>query len=268
MPVDTVNGVELGWERWGSGPRVLFCNGSGRSLADARPMLDYLAGEFELLAWDYRGFGPSDLPNGSYTMADLAGDVEGLLELVGWEQSRVAGISFGGMVAQEFAVTNPQRVERLALLCTSSGGEGGSSYPLQNLLEIPEADRAAASLKLVDTRWDDAWFDAHPNDRLVAERFAPRALPDPAAAAATEAQMAARAGHDVWDRLPAIACPTLVASGRYDEIAPVENGKAIASQIPSAEFRDYEGGHAFLLQDPAAMRDLVGFLGDDGQRVP
>ena len=58
-------------------------------------------------------------------MADLAGDVEGLLELVGWDGCRVVGISFGGMVAQEFAVTNPERVERLALLCTSSGGEEG-----------------------------------------------------------------------------------------------------------------------------------------------
>ncbi len=263
MPVDTVNGVELGWERWGSGPRVLFCNGSGRSLAEARPMLDYLAGEFELLAWDYRGFGDTGL-HGSYTMADLAGDVEGLLDLVGWEVCRVVGISFGGMVAQEFTVTDPERVERLALLCTSSGGEGGSSYPLRDLLAIPEQERAAVGLKLVDSRWDEDWFDAHPNDRVVAERFAPKAVPDAAGAAATEAQMVARAGHDVWDRLPSIACPTLVASGRYDEIAPAANGRAIASRIPGAEFREYEGGHAFLVQDPAAMSDLVAFLLDEG----
>jgi 3-oxoadipate enol-lactonase len=266
VPVDTVNGVELGWERWGSGPRVLFCNGSGRALEEARPMLDYLAGEFELLAWDYRGFGDSGLPNGSYTMADLAGDVEGLLDLVGWEVCRVAGISFGGMVAQEFAVTEPERVERLALLCTSSGGGGGSSYPLQDLLAIPEQERAAVGLKLVDSRWDEDWFETHPNDRLVAERFAPKAVPDPARAAATEAQMVARAGHDVWDRLPSIACPTLVASWRYDEIAPTENGRAIASRIRGAEFRDYEGGHAFLVQDSAAMGDLVEFLGDENQQ--
>ena len=76
----------------------------------------------------------------------------------------------------------------------------------------------------------------------------------------TEAQIEARAGHDVWDRLPSITCPTLVACGRYDGIAPLENGRAIASRIPRAEFRDYEGGHAFLVQDPAAMGDLVGFL--------
>ena len=132
MPVDTVNGAELGWERWGSGPPVLFCNGSGRALAEARPMLEYLAGEFELLAWDYRGFGPAVSRTGEYMMADLAGDVEGLLDLVGWDACGVVGISFGGLVAQEFAVDlNPERIERLALLCTSSGGACRAGPPIR-----------------------------------------------------------------------------------------------------------------------------------------
>jgi pimeloyl-ACP methyl ester carboxylesterase len=258
--VSTVNGHVLGWERFGSGPRVLFCNGSGRTLADAKPMLEYLAGELELLAWDYRGFGQSGLPGGAYTMADLAGDAVGLLELAGWDSCRIVGVSFGGMVAQEFAVTYPERVDRLALMCTSSGGEGGSSYPLHELLELPEQERVAAGLKLVDSRWNEEWFEAHPSDRVVAERFAPKGPPDPADAAAHRAQLEARAGHDVWDRLSSISCPTLVASGRYDGIAPVENGRAIASRIAGADFREYEGGHAFLVQDQAAVGDLVAFL--------
>jgi len=54
VPVSDVNGVELYWERAGSGARLLFCNGSGSTLADARPLLDVLAGRFDLLAWDYR----------------------------------------------------------------------------------------------------------------------------------------------------------------------------------------------------------------------
>jgi len=260
VPVTEVNGVELDWERSGSGPRLLFCNGSGRTLADAQVMLDYLASEFDLLAWDYRGFGRSGLPTGAYAMADLAADVEGLLDMSSWDTCRILGISFGGMVAQEFAVTHSERVERLALVCTSSGGEGGSSFPLQDLLAMPEEARAAAALKVVDSRWDDDWFDAHPSDRDVAERFAPRNVSDSADAAAHRAQLEARAGHDVWDRLPAITGPTLVASGRYDGIAPLENGRAIASRITGTEFREYEGGHAFLLQDPSAVRDLMAFL--------
>jgi Predicted hydrolases or acyltransferases (alpha/beta hydrolase superfamily) len=133
MPVDHVNGVELYWERRGSGPRLLFCNGSGTTLQAVGPLLDLVAAEFDLLAWDYRGLGRSAPVTGPYTMADLAADAAGLLQIAGWDICRVLGVSFGGMVAQEFAVTHPERVERLALACTSAGGDGGSSYPLHKL---------------------------------------------------------------------------------------------------------------------------------------
>jgi 3-oxoadipate enol-lactonase len=95
----------------------------------------------------------------------------------------------------------------------------------------------------------------------MAERLtADRDQLDPAGAAARRAQLEARAGHDSWERLGAITCPTLVASGRHDGIAPVANGRAIASRIRGAEFRSYAGGHAFLFQDPAAMPELLTFL--------
>ena len=55
-------------------------------------------------------------------------------------------------------------------------------------------------------------------------------------------------------------CPTLVASGRFDGIAPVANGEAITARVPGAEQRIYEGGHLFIAQDPAAYPDVMGFL--------
>jgi 3-oxoadipate enol-lactonase len=64
----------------------------------------------------------------------------------------------------------------------------------------------------------------------------------------------------VWDRLPAITCPTLVAAGRHDGLAPVANSEAIASRIAGAELRVYDGGHAFFVQDPAALPALVDFV--------
>jgi pimeloyl-ACP methyl ester carboxylesterase len=73
-------------------------------------------------------------------------------------------------------------------------------------------------------------------------------------------QLEARRHHDVWDRLANIACPTLVAAGRYDGIAPVGNSEGIAARIAGAELRVYDGGHAFFVQDPAALPDLVEFL--------
>jgi 3-oxoadipate enol-lactonase len=268
MPVDHVNGAGLYWERNGSGPRLLFCNGSGSTLQALRPLLDMVAARFDLLAWDYRGLGRSVPLTGPYAMADLAADAVGLLEITGWDTCRVLGVSFGGMVAQEFAVTHPERVELLALACTSAGGGGGSSYPLQKLRELPSAERAAAELKLADSRWDERWLEAHPADRALAERLtaAGRDQQDLAAAAAGQAQLEARAGHNVWDRLGAITCPTLVGYGTYDGIAPARNSTAIASRIRGAELRGYEGGHGFLVQDPAALPEFEAFLQTDLRR--
>ena len=172
MPVDHVNGVELYWEQRGSGPRLLFCNGSGTTLGAVRSLLDLVAARFDLLAWDYRGLGHSGPVTGPYTVADLAADAAGLLQIAGWDSCRVLGVSFGGMVAQEFAVTNPERVERLALACTSAGGGGGSSYPLHKLQELSPQERAATQLELADSRWNERWHEAHPADRALAEALA------------------------------------------------------------------------------------------------
>ena len=172
MPDSDVNGVELYWEHAGSGPRLLFCNGSGVTLEGVRPLLGFLAATFDLLTWDYRGFGHSAPVTRPYTTGDMAADAVCLLGIVGWSTCRVMGLSFGGMVALEFAVTNPARVERLALACTSAGGEGGSSYPLEKLVQLPPDEQAAARRKVVDSRWDDRWLDDHPPDRALAERLA------------------------------------------------------------------------------------------------
>jgi 3-oxoadipate enol-lactonase len=261
MPVDQVNGAELYWERRGSGPRLLFCNASDAPLRVARPLLDSLASTFDLLAWDYRGLGGSAPPMGPYAMADLVADAVGLLKIAGWDACRVFGVSFGGMVALEFAVTNPERVERLALACTSAGGDGGSSYPLQELRGLPPGERAAALLRLADTRWDERWLESHPADRVLAELVtAGHDQQDQAAVAAYAAQLEARGGHDVWDRLDAITCPTLVGYGEYDGIAPAPNSVAIASRLGRADLRGYAGGHVFLFQDPAALPEFEAFL--------
>ncbi len=88
-----------------------------------------------------------------------------------------------GMVAQEFAVTHPERVERLALACTSAGG-GGCSYPLQSLQELPPEERAAAQLRLADSRWDEHWLEVRPADRALAGRAAAQCGGSPIASTA------------------------------------------------------------------------------------
>jgi len=261
MPTAHVNGVDLAYQLHGSGPRVLLANGSGTTMESMQALISILDDGLELLTFDYRGLGASGPAPAPYDTATCAADTIGLLDHVGWDTTRVIGVSFGGMVAQELAVTVPDRVERLALLCTSPGGAGGSSYPLHELEVLDVPARAAARSQLLDTRFDAAWLEAHPHDQaLVAMLDRRDAAEDPTVEAGRRAQLEARRGHDVWDRLGVIACPTLVACGRFDPIAPMANSERLASRIPGAELRAYDGGHAFFAQDRAALPDIRAFL--------
>lgn len=258
MPTAAVNGVELAYEREGSGPRLLLLNGSGATLAGTGLLRRPFIAAFDVLVHDARGIGRSTVPQAPFTMADCAADALGLADHVGWDRFAVAGISFGGMVAQELAVTAPERVERLALLCTSPGGAGGSSFPLH---ESP------ATPLVVDTRFTPEWLAEHRRDAALVDFMDRRAAhPEGSVARRGElAQLEARRHHDVWDRLPRITCPTLVAAGRFDGLAAPANSEAIASRIPNAELRRYDGGHAFFVQDDRAFPDIVAFLQADRQ---
>lgn len=153
MPQITTARLRMNCERAGSGPRLLYISGTGSDLR-ARPGVfeSPLAPAFDLLAYDQRGLGQTDKPPGPYSMRDYADDAAALLDVVGWERCRVMGVSFGGMVAQEFALRHPQRVERMVLACTSAGGAGSASYPLHELPDAPPEERARRSLHLGDTR--------------------------------------------------------------------------------------------------------------------
>jgi pimeloyl-ACP methyl ester carboxylesterase len=263
VPTAQIDGIDLYYERRGTGPPLLLLNGSGATLATSGFLLQPFAERTEVVAHDQRGLGRTAVPPGPYSMADYAADALGLLDHLGWAEAAVVGISFGGMVALELAVTAPERVARLALACTSAGGAGGASYPLHELADRPAEERAETFTRILDTRFTPEWLAAHPGDRALAEIASARS--DSAAATDEQRrgereQLEARRHHDVWDRLPRIACPTLVAAGRYDGIAPLANSEAIASRIPGAELRVYEGGHAFFVQDRAALPDLVAFV--------
>jgi len=217
MPTALCHGIELFYERAGIGPRLLFCNGSGTTIASTRGLLNRLAEQFDLVCFDYRGMGLSAPLTQPYCMADVAADALALLDHLGWQQATICGWSFGGMVAQEVAVTAPERLERLALLSTSPGG-AIASFRLDTLAELPDQERSNRALQLMDRRWTAEWLAQHHDDDELAALCGahPQATESDAQTRGRRWQLQARKEHNVLDRLGRVNCPTWVANGRYD----------------------------------------------------
>ena len=184
-----------------------------------------------------------------------------LLDALNIKSAKVIGMSFGGMVAQELVLRRPEKVERLMLGCTSSGGAGGSSFKFHEIEHLKGDARTRHLMPINDTRRDESWQAAHPD--LVAqilEQSVDRYDGEPGRAMGAHRQLEARKHHDTWERLPQIKCPVLVAGGKYDAIAPPEMVKNLASRIPGAELQWFEGGHLFTIQDRNAMPAFIEFL--------
>ena len=265
MPFVTVRDINVYYEIAGAGPKLLFINGTGGDLRRRPNVFDSpLTQHFTVLSYDQRGLGQTDIPETPYTMADYAEDANALLDALGWQSCMVMGVSFGGMVAQEFAVRYPQRVQRLVLACTSSGGAGGASYPLHELFGMDLREKTLHMLAVADTRMDAAWQAANPQQvaelLAFAEASAAIGAEAPNRALGAAFQIIARVGHDTYDRLPNLTMPIFICGGRYDGIAPLDNQQALHRQLPHAQLELFEGGHGFLQQDPAAYQRIVEFL--------
>jgi len=263
MPRTQVNGIDLYFERAGSGPRLLFISGTGGDLRNKPNVFDGPLGKrFDLLTYDQRGLGRSGKPDVPYAMADYAEDAAALMANQEWDDALVIGVSFGGMVAQELVLRHPGRVKRLVLACTSPGGAGGASYPLHEIEHLKGEARGRHMVGISDTRRDAAWITANPESyaRFVALATADPYADEPGHAMGARRQLAARAAHDAWDRLGEIACPVLIAAGRYDGIALPAAQEAMAARIPGARLRFFDGGHLFLIQDRTAAPAMADFL--------
>ena len=263
MPVAKVGQIDIQYELGGSGPRLLYISGTGGDLRLKPGVFDGpLPGRFEVLAFDQRGMGRSSKPDVRYSMADYADDAAGLMQAVGWDQALVIGVSFGGMVAQELVLRHPDKVRKLVLACTSPGGAGGSSFPFHTIQDLAGEIRARHLMPIMDTRHDAAWAAAHRDEFLQLLAFSSQApfADEPGHTEGARRQLEARKDHDTWDRLGRIACPVLIAAGRYDGIALPETQHNMQGRIPGAELEFFEGGHMFPLQDPAALPAIMAFL--------
>jgi 3-oxoadipate enol-lactonase len=263
VPFAKIGELNFYFERAGSGPPLLFISGSGADLRMKPNQMDGpLPRAFDILSYDQRGLGQTSKPDMPYTMQDYADDAARVMDFAGWRSAKVLGVSFGGMVAQEFVLRHPRKVERLVLACTSPGGAGGASFPFHEIEHMDREERARYMMAINDTRRDAAWQKANPE---LYEQFVAMAAADPYAMESGRAmgyhrQLVARANLDTYDRLPQVDCPVLIAAGRFDGIALPTTQEKMAARIKGSRLQFFDGGHMFMIQDRSAIPAMVDFL--------
>jgi 3-oxoadipate enol-lactonase len=214
--------------------------------------IPFLAQRFRVLAVEHRGHGGSEVLPGPYTLADLGGDFLALLDELGIDTFRFAGLSLGGMVGMWLAAHAPERVERLALVCTSA-----YLPPAQGWLDRAATVRANGTGSIAGTtagRWFTADFVRNEPERVKAALAMLESIADEGYAGCCEAI----AGMDLRPDLPKITASTLVIAGADDPATPPPHGELIASAVSGARLEVVpHASHLAALEQPEAISALV-----------
>jgi len=214
-----------------------------------------LDARYRTIVLDNRGAGRSDAPPGPYPIALMAADALAVLDAAGVESAHVFGISMGGMIAQELALQNPQRVRSLILGCTAAGGptavraEPEVTELLMNRGSMTPEEAALASIPYIYDR--DTPRDRIDEDLVIRRPWFAR----------PEAYLAQLQGILAWEsygRLPELKVPTLVIHGETDRLVRLVNAQLIAARIPGAKLVTLpHASHIFPTDQSAACHAAI-----------
>jgi 3-oxoadipate enol-lactonase len=223
------------------------------------PITALLSG-FEVITYDFPGHGTSPVPKGGVTIHDLALQLADLLSADEIERAHIAGVSLGGLVAQQMAVVAPHLLGRLALVDTVA------VYPPEWYDQWQGRARTARSQGLdpLVAPSLDVWFTA---DFIAAEGRGVRYLRETLSTADPEGYALtceALAAADTSATAAGIGVPTLVLCGEEDGPAFVSGARWLAGTIPDARLRWLPGRHAAALENPDTFACVLAeFLHED-----
>ena len=251
-------GVKIAYELRGDGEPLVLVHGLAYDRAGWGRLPDLLAERFRVVLVDNRGVGESDAPEGPYAVAQMAADVAAVLDDAGIERTNLFGVSLGGYIAQEFALTYPSRVAKLVLCSTAPGGPKAQPMPaagLEAFGKFPTLERGAGLRLMVENSLGGRAVRDLP--ALADEIFAYR-LEHAPSLAAWQAQAYAGATYDSYDRIGAISTPTLVLQGGADNVVDPRNAELLGELIPNARVEIVpQRGHLMVWEDSARVAELV-----------
>ena len=256
------NDINICYDVLGGGFPLVMITGLGSNMDwwDQR-LLDQTSKKFRTIIFDNRGAGSTDAPKIDYSIKMFADDTRELMDTLKIERAHVLGTSMGGMIAQEFVLSYPKRVEKLVLCSTSCGGDKAirAAPEVLNLLFKTEA-------KTLENRINDIVGVLFTTDFIIAnpdyvKRMKEKIMRAPTPPDAHARQLRAIIAWGSYSRLPEIKVPALVMHGRKDKLIPPENARILCDQIPGAELAYFENSaHGLFSQAPEAISTLIGFL--------
>lgn len=254
MGFTDVPGGRLYWKRDGRdhAPALVLLNSIGTDMDLWDGTLPLLRDRFALLRIDTRGHGASTAAPGDWSLGLLARDVLAVADAAGFQRFSLAGVSLGGMIGMELALLAPQRLEKLALICTSA------TMDRQAWEDRITKVRSAGMTAIADLAMGRFLSDAAEPALVESVR---RQL------VAMDAQGYAGCGAAIRDmdlagRIVDIACPTLVVTGTRDTSTPLEgHGEHLLAHIPGAAHCSLDAAHLAPLEAPVALaRALTAFM--------
>jgi len=250
-----VTGVSIGYRQAGEGVPLVLLHGF---LCDSRcwmPQLLGMADGFRVVAWDAPGAGASADPPETFTTADYARCLADFLDAIGVRRAHVVGLSWGGILAQEFYRLYPERLRCLVLADTYAGWRGSLPEPAwkQRLAEclLDAAGPAAAVVaKFLPGVFSNAATQAVREDfAAIVSEFHPLGF---------RLMSLSSAEMDTRDLLPTIAPPTLVLWGEDDRRSSLNVAAQLHAAIPGAELVILpNAGHLSNMEQPDAFNANV-----------
>jgi 3-oxoadipate enol-lactonase len=262
MPHTEAPGFRMYYEIHGRGFPLLLINGLGSDHREWLFQVPVFMTHFQVVVFDNRGTGGSEVPPGPYTTAQMADDAAALLEAVGISRAHVLGVSLGGMIAQEVALRHPNRVGGLVLGCTGPGGTLSvrpSPEAMAAFVSAGGGDPEAEMRRMMPYLYTDAYMAERPDE---IDDFIRRRMENPTPPDGYAAQLSAAVSHDAAGRLEQVHARTLVITGDADRLVHWENSLRIAGRIPGARLVVLPGApHRLFAENAEAFnREVLAFL--------